>query len=83
MTVLEDIRELERLVKEIDEYCKDNSSALTRLEERVSGARGLAAAVDALGNEVKALRKAAYWVAGLIVAGAISFAFSVLTVFGG
>ncbi len=83
MTVLEDIRELERLLREVDTLCKTNAAVTSRLEEKVSGERGLATAIDSLGVEVKSLRRAAYWVAGLIVAGAISLAFSVLTVFGG
>jgi hypothetical protein len=47
----------------------------------MNGQRGLSAAIDALAEEVKSLRRAMYWVGGIIFTGAIGFAFSVLTVF--
>lgn len=61
------IGQLEAAVKHLDQTVADLDRSMTKLEP--------------LPDEVKNLRKAAYWVAGLIVTGAIGFAFSVLTLF--
>jgi tetrahydromethanopterin S-methyltransferase subunit B len=61
------IGELEKAVKHLDSTVAELDKSMTRLEP--------------LAEEVHNLRKAAYWVAGLIVTGAIGFAFSVLTLF--
>lgn len=61
------IGQLEEAVKHLDQTVADLDRSMTKLEP--------------LPEEVKNLRKAAYWVAGLIVTGAIGFAFSVLTLF--
>lgn len=52
-------------------------------EQQISGERGLSVAMVNLSTEVKSLRRAAYWVAGTVTAGAISFAISVLSLVGG
>lgn len=79
MTLVEDIRKLQESVRDLANQVEVNKQAITRHDEQISGERGLSAAINQLTAEVRGLRKAAYWVAGLIVAGAISFAFSVLT----
>lgn len=61
---------------------EENKSRLDRQEEQLNGERGISAAINALGTEVRGLKRSMYWVAGLIVAGSISFGFSVLTIFG-
>lgn len=58
------MQQLENAVRELDDGVKKQGEMLVRLEP--------------LPAEVKSLRRAAYWVAGLVVAGAIGFAFSVL-----
>jgi hypothetical protein len=50
-----------------------------RHEEQINGERGLSAAINAQTAEIRGLRKAAYWVAGLIVAGSITMAFSAIS----
>jgi hypothetical protein len=54
-----------------------------RHEEQINGARGQSAAIDGLAAEIKSLRRAAYWVAGIIIIGSITFAFSALSLIGG
>ncbi len=60
--------QLEQAVQHLDAAVEEQGRQIAKLEPLV--------------EEVKNLRRAAYWVAGLIVTGAIGFAFSVLTVFG-
>lgn len=81
MTIITDIQRLSDAVREVEAQVEKNRSLLERHEEQISGTRGLSAALNALAEEVKSLRKAAYWVAGLIMASSIGFAFSVLTIF--
>ena len=92
MSLSEDIRELQLLMREQDAALGALKDTLNRHEEQISGERGLSAAINQLGVDlaessraeaeaIGQLRKAAYWVGGLIVAGSISFAFSVLTLF--
>lgn len=78
MTLIDDIRKIQDIVRDLRAQVEANQTAIARNDEQVNGPRGLSAAIDELTREVAGLRKAAYWVAGLIVAGAISFAFSVL-----
>ncbi len=52
--------------------------AVGRLDDKVEEQGKILARLEPLPAEVKSLRRAAYWVAGLVVAGAIGFAFSVL-----
>ena len=90
MTLLEDLgrlnKELNEMAQTVDhlaDQTEHNRAAIALHEEQISGNRGLSAAIDALATEVKSLRKAAYWVAGIIVAGSITFGFSVITLIGG
>lgn len=83
MTLMDDLKRLQEAVQELARQVEKNRSMVSLHEEQVNGERGLSAAIDQLAAEVKSLRKAAYWVAGLIVAGAITFAFSVLSMVGG
>lgn len=78
MTVLEDIRKLQETVDSLRERAVANAKKIDRHEEQISGERGLSAAINELSVEVRGLRKAAYWLAGLIVTASISFGFSVL-----
>jgi hypothetical protein len=81
MTIISDIARLQETLREVSDQVEANKSMLERHEEQISGTRGLSAAINSVADEVKSLRKAAYWVAGLIVTSSIGFAFSVLTVF--
>lgn len=81
MSLLEDFRALRAVVDALSDQVDRNKEILARHEEQISGKHGQSAVIDSLVLEVKSLRKAAYWVAGVIVAGAVTFAFSVLTLF--
>jgi chromosome segregation ATPase len=78
MTVVSDIQKLQEQVNAVEEQCESTGKKVARHEEQINGARGLYAAINAQTEEIRSLRKAAYWVGGLIIAGAIGFAFSVL-----
>jgi hypothetical protein len=77
--VLRRLAQVERAIERLDIYCDSANKEVASLREQISGERGLSAAINALSQEVASLRKAAYWVAGLLVASSIAFAFSVLT----
>lgn len=79
MTLIEDIRKIQDSVAIVMTGLEEAEKTIARHDEQISGQRGLSAAIDSLSTEVKSLRKAAYWVGGVIVAGAIGFAFTVLT----
>lgn len=82
MTLASDVQALRREVAEALSQLEKVRSTTERHEEQINGQRGLSAAIDALAVEVRSLRKAMYWVAGLIVAGSIGFAFGVLQLVG-
>lgn len=82
MTLLQDVEAMRSEVTRLNAMANHNKETTERHEEQINGARGLSVAIDELAMEVRNLRKAAYWVAGLIVAGSITFAFSVLTIIG-
>ena len=65
MTLMEDFKRLEEHVKKQDEE-------IVKLRDRV-----LIAETEV--RQIDNLRRAAYWVGGLIIAGSISFGFGVLT----
>lgn len=76
LEVLETVRkEQARQATEIEAEAR----LLARHEEQINGERGLSAAITAQTLEIRGLRKAAYWVAGLIVAGSITMAFSAIS----
>lgn len=83
MSLLEDFRALKAQVDALAAQVEQNRTTGALHEEQINGERGLSATIDALTVEVKGLRKAAYWLAALIVSSSIAFAFSVLTVFSG
>jgi hypothetical protein len=76
--VLNRLVQVEKAIERIDGECDKANRNIASLREQVGGERGLSAAVTALAKEVASLRKAAYWVAGIIVASSIGFAFGVL-----
>lgn len=76
MSVVDDVRKLQQ-------DFESQTAQLGRHEEQINGARGQSAAIDALAAEIKSLRRAAYWVAGIIIVGSITFAFSALSLIGG
>lgn len=78
MTIADDLREVKEESNRLRSELDTAKGEITLLREQVLGERGLSATITAQTTEIRGLRKAAYWVAGLIVAGAISFAFSVL-----
>ncbi len=82
MTLAQDVAKLREDVDKLSTYYEENSKGFDRHEEQINGRRGLQSSIDDLTKEVKSLRKAAYWVGGLIVAGAITFSFSVMALIG-
>lgn len=78
MTLIDDVQRLQARCKELEEAAETRERRLSLLEEQVNGERGISAAIKAQTAEISSLRKAAYWVAGVIVAGAIAFAFAAL-----
>lgn len=65
MTLMEDFKRLEEKVVKQDEVIEDLRDRLLVAETEV--------------KQIDNLRKAAYWVGGLIIAGSISFGFGVLS----
>jgi Cu/Ag efflux pump CusA len=82
MTLLEDVQALRRACNEITTQIRALQAASDRQEEQINGQRGLSATLNELALEIKGLRRAAYWVAGVIVTGSITFAFGVLRLAG-
>jgi hypothetical protein len=74
--VVTDIETLSAKVEALDKL-------IARQEEQINGERGISSAINAQTGEIRGLRKAAYWVAGLIVAGSITMAFAALQLVGG
>jgi hypothetical protein len=79
VTLVDDVKQLREVVHSVQELAEANRAQLERTEEQINGTRGLSVAITQLAAEVQSLRKAAYWLAALIVASSIGFAFSVLT----
>jgi hypothetical protein len=79
VTLVEDVRKLQRDQAKSDATNEELQRELTTLKEQINGKRGMSAAIDTLTTEVRGLRKAAYWVAGVIITAAISFAFTTMT----
>jgi len=81
MTLVEEVHRLRDkcadLVNRVD-VLEDKQS---RTHEQINGERGISATLNTLSGEIHSLRKGMYWVAGLIVASSIAFAFSVLVFF--
>jgi hypothetical protein len=79
MTLLADLDKIRQEVESLSERVNSDHSVVTRHEEQIAGKRGISETLENLANEIQSLRRAAYWVAGIIIAGAITFAFSTLT----
>lgn len=71
MSLLDDVRALNANLSAMEEKVNLH-------EEQINGRRGVQSALNELAVEVRSLRKAAYWVGGIIVASSIGFAFGVL-----
>jgi hypothetical protein len=78
MTLLEDVRSIRHDLNGVSSAVDVNTASIAKLQEQIGGERGISAALNAQTREIANLRKAAYWVGGLIIAGSLSFAFSVL-----
>jgi hypothetical protein len=70
-------------VKALTTAVEEQRTVLARHEEQISGARGLSNAIDALSEQVRSMTRAMWTVAGGIVLSTVSFALTVLFVFGG
>jgi tetrahydromethanopterin S-methyltransferase subunit B len=62
----------------LSEEVRDLNRQVAALERQVNDLSLRLAMAEATASDVKGLRRGAYWIAGLIVAGAIGFGFSVL-----
>ena len=78
MTLADRIHELRVAIDELERKVDENTRAIQLQQERIGGERGLSAAINTLSKEVTSLRRAAYWIAGLIIAGSVTFSFGVL-----
>lgn len=76
--VLLRLQRVESSLHDLQTVVEGDNKALTRLDEQVTGERGLSAALDLLSGEVAGLRKAAWALAAIIVTASIGFAFGVL-----
>lgn len=83
MSVVTDIQDIREQMTRIKAMAAEQRTILDRHEEQINGTRGQSSAIDALAAEIKSLRRAAYWVAGIVIAGSITFAFSALSLIGG
>jgi hypothetical protein len=81
MTLLDDVNRLRDKCSSIADRVDVLEGKTDRTHEQINGERGLSKAIDALAVEVANLRRGMYYVAGLIVASSIAFAFSVLVFF--
>lgn len=82
MALIDDIRTIQGALDQLKIDTAACNRGVAELDTKTFGERGLSAALDNLTKEVASLRKAAYWVAGIIVAGSITFSFSVLALVG-
>jgi hypothetical protein len=78
MTLTNDIHALRASVEKVEQLCDANAKLLAKQQEQISGEGGLVQSVRTLRTEFATIRKGGYWLAGVIVAGSITFAFSVL-----
>lgn len=63
MTLLGDIENLTRNVRELTAQVDETRKTIARHEEQISGERGLSAAINVLGEEFKNLRRT-IWMTG-------------------
>ena len=70
-------------VERLEEEQAKTEAIAQRLDQQINGPRGQSTALLELAGEIRSLRRAAYWVAGLIVAGSVTMAFSALSLVGG
>ena len=83
MTLVDDLHKVRDDLQRIADTVDTTRDVTARHEEQITGPRGMQASIEELSVEVQNLRKAAYWVGGIIVAGAVTFAFSVMALVGG
>ena len=84
MTVVDDVRELQAEVAELKRENAELRARAAQTNEQINGERGISATLTTLRKEltgeIRGLRRAAYWVAGLIVAGSVGFGFAALQI---
>jgi hypothetical protein len=82
VTLIQDVDKMRRDLERVADTVEANGRLVAAHELQISGDRGISETLINLAREIRSLRRAAYWVAGIIVAGAVTFAFSVLTLLG-
>lgn len=87
MSLVREVEELKLEFAQVVEKSEKQDKINARLEEQINGERGLSATLTQvnkdLKDEIKGVKKAMYWVAGIIVAGSITMAFSAFSLIGG
>lgn len=83
MTLINDVNDVRAEQARLSSIVAEQARIIARQEEQINGERGLSAAINMQTQEIRGLRRAAYWVAGLIVAGSITMAFSAISLIGG
>lgn len=80
MTLLSEVHALREENAEIMRACNETGALVKNHEEQINGKRGIQHALDENTAAIAALRRAAYWVAGVIIVASVGFGFTVLRV---
>lgn len=83
MTLASDVETLQREVVRQGKLIEEQARLLAKQEEQINGERGISATLTAIFGEIKGIKKAMYWVAGLIITSSLGLAFGALKVVGG
>jgi hypothetical protein len=83
MSLVTEVQAVREEQAKLAEIISVQAKTIARQEEQINGERGLNAALNAQTLEIRGLRRAAYWVAGLIITGSITMAFSAFSLVGG
>lgn len=83
MTLINDVNAVRDEQARLASIVADQARIIARQEEQINGERGLSAAINTQTQEIRGLRRAAYWVAGVIITGSITMAFSAFSLIGG
>jgi hypothetical protein len=80
-TLIYRVNQIERIARDLAKTVDEADKLLSKHDEQINGERGLSKAIDHLSGELNSLRRAIWTVGAGIVASAVGFAFTVLTVF--
>jgi hypothetical protein len=77
MTLLSDLHQLREEQAKLATQLKDTSATTARHEEQISGKLGVLTAIQALDNQLAAVKRALYAAAGAAVISSLTFAFGI------